>query len=56
MEEKIKVEIPVDEWMKMERNHEMVEDFLMSIDIIGYENAEHHLLEHLQKLIEEVSE
>ena len=53
MDEMIKVEMPTEEWMKMERNHEIVEEFLMSVDVIGLDNAKVHLLDKLDELYEE---
>lgn len=35
MEQMIKVELPTDEWQKMERNHEIIEEYEMHVEIFG---------------------
>ena len=53
MDEMIKVEMPTEEWIKMERNHEIVEDFLREVEIVGAYTAKLSLLEKMDELTEE---
>ncbi len=49
----VKVVLPEDAWRKMEANHELVEEFKLNAEIIGYEAAEKRILMKLNSLLNE---
>lgn len=53
MSEMIKVELPSDEWIKMERNHEIIEEFQSNLEFFGEGEALTLLHIELKKLEKE---
>lgn len=53
MDQMITVELPTEEWQKMERHHEMIEEFLLHVEILGEGQALTLLHIELKKLQEE---
>lgn len=51
MSEMIKIELPAEEWAKMERHHEILEDFEFNVDIFGHGPAQTMLHKELETLL-----
>lgn len=52
-EEMIKIKMPTEEWIKMEKNHEVIEEYKSNVEFFGHGEAETLLRLELQKLMEE---
>lgn len=48
--EMIKIELPESEWVKMERNHEIIEEFQSDVSVYGFDEAMHILHETLHEI------
>ena len=52
-EEMIKIQMSTEEWIKMEKNHEVIEDYKSNVEFFGHGEAQTLLHLELKKLMEE---